>query len=474
MDNRSLYARTVADLRKMAKEMEIKIPAGANKARIVEIIAASEKAAENTEDRQSENTVQTKNTRPVRRERVLIPEYGLINPGAGEILAAGECSEGRGMLEIHPEGYGFLREKNYQPGPNDVYVSMAQIRRFNLRTGDYVEGKTRPGREGDRYTAMLYITAINSLPPFQNARRRNFEALTPIHPDSRLRLESKTCPTDPALRLMDIMTPIGKGQRGMIVSPPKSGKTTLLKKLAGAITENHPEVYLIVLLIDERPEEVTDMQRSIKGEVVFSTFDEAPESHIRVSEMVLGRAQRLVEAGKDVVILLDSITRLARAYNLVIPPTGRSLSGGLDPGALHKPKRFFGSARNIENGGSLTVIATALIETGSRMDDIIYEEFKGTGNMELHLDRKMSERRIFPAMDIIKSGTRREELLLSQPELAAARRIRRMISSSNPDSMEQLLSMLEKTASNEDFIFHIDKMPSLREKQGFALALPRR
>ena len=406
----------------------------------------------------------------VRRESVYDPEYGSINPAVPELLAAGDCSDGCGVLEIHPDGYGFLRANNYLPGPNDVYVSIAQIRRFGLRQGDYVEGKTRPQRDGDRYNAMLYITSINGLTPDQNSQRRPFDSLVPVYPDERLRLETKSGKPDLALRLIDILAPVGKGQRGMIVSPPKAGKTTLLKKIANAITENHPEAHLIVLLIDERPEEVTDMQRSISGEVVYSTFDEAPENHTRVSEMVLGRAQRLVEQGRDVVVLLDSITRLARAYNLVIPPTGRSLSGGLDPGALHKPKRFFGAARNIENGGSLTIIATALVETGSRMDDIIYEEFKGTGNMELHLDRKLSDRRIFPAIDMIKSGTRREELLLSAQELDGEYQVRRMLGNgSNQENAEQLIGMLGKTVSNEDFFARLKGWAAAFEKDGFSL-----
>ena len=405
-----------------------------------------------------------------RRESTYTPDYGLTNPGVPEMLATGECMDGYGVLEIHPDGYGFLRAENCLPGNKDVYVSIAQIRRFNLRTGDYVVGKTRPQREGDRYNAMIYITEVNGEPPENIQHRRPFESLIPVYPNERLRLESPDGKSDMALRLIDMLAPIGKGQRGMIVSQPKAGKTTLLKKIANAITRNNPAVHLIVLLIDERPEEVTDMKRSIDGEVIYSTFDEAPENHTRVSEMVLERAQRLVEQGKDVVILLDSITRLARAYNLVIPPTGRSLSGGLDPGALHKPKRFFGAARNIENGGSLTIIATALVETGSRMDDIIFEEFKGTGNMEVHLDRKLSDRRIFPAIDMYKSGTRREELLLSPEELDGAMKIRRILSGGNPqETAEQLIAMLEKTNSNADFFARLKGWMTVFEKEGFSL-----
>ena len=381
-----------------------------------------------------------------------------------------DFADGAGVLEIHPDGYGFLRAENYLPGTNDVYVSITQIRRFGLRVGDYVEGKTRPQREGDRYVAMIYISAINGRPPEESYRRPRFEDLTPIYPDTRIRLEQPSGVNDLALRAIDLIAPIGKGQRGLIVSPPKAGKTVLLKKIANAITENNPEMHLIVLLIDERPEEVTDLKRSIKGEVVYSTFDEMPENHTRLSEMTLERAQRLVEMGKDVVILLDSITRLARAYNLVIPPTGRSLSGGLDPGALYKPKRFFGAARNIENGGSLTIIATALVETGSRMDDIIYEEFKGTGNMELHLDRKLSEKRIFPAIDLNKSGTRRDELLYTPEEAEGALQMRRMLSSGgNQDTTEQLIELMEKTRTNAEFIARMKGWAAIWQKEGYTL-----
>ena len=397
-------------------------------------------------------------------------EYNTLNPAVLEMLAAGDCSDGAGVLEIHPDGYGFLRADNYLPGNNDTYVSIAQIHRFGLRNGDYVEGKTRPQREGDRYNGMVYISKVNGVTPDQNARRVHFDSLVPVYPDERIKLEIPGEKPDLAMRIIDVLAPIGKGQRGMIVSQPKAGKTTLLKKIANAITANHPEIHLIVLLIDERPEEVTDMKRSISGEVVYSTFDEAPENHTRVSEMVLDRAQRLVEQGKDVVVLLDSITRLARAYNLVIPPTGRSLSGGLDPGALHKPKRFFGAARNIENGGSLTIIATALVETGSRMDDIIFEEFKGTGNMELHLDRKLSDRRIFPAIDMYKSGTRREELLLTPAELEGEYQVRKMLgSTSNQETAEQLISLMEKTNSNTDFFARIKGWMAAFEKDGFSM-----
>lgn len=360
-----------------------------------------------------------------------------------------------GVLEVLPDGYGFLRSDNYLSGTKDVYVSPSQIRRFGLKTGDKIRGKGRIPKEGEKFQALLYVQTINGDTPDIASKRIPFEYLTPIYPDQRITME--TTPREFSTRLIDLMAPIGKGQRGMIVSPPKAGKTILLKKIANAITINYPEVELIVLLIDERPEEVTDMQRSIKGEVIYSTFDEVPEHHIKVAEMVLERAQRLVEQKKDVVILLDSITRLARAYNLTIPPTGRTLSGGLDPGALHKPKKFFGAARNIENGGSLTIMATALIETGSRMDDVIFEEFKGTGNMELHLDRKLSEKRIFPAIDINKSGTRREELLLSQKELESVWAIRKAMSNmGTAEVTEILINKLMQTRTNEDFVKSIN------------------
>ena len=394
-------------------------------------------------------------------------ELGTSNSAVQEMLAASDCSEGYGVLDIQPDGYGFLRAENYQPGDKDTYVSIAQIRRFGLKNGDFVEGKTRPQREGDRYSALFYITAVNGESPEKAIHRKPFEDLTPIYPNERLRLENPENEKDLAIRAVDLVAPIGKGQRGLIVSQPKAGKTVLLKKVANAITKNYPEVQLIVLLIDERPEEVTDMKRSIEGEVIYSTFDEEPENHTKVAEMTLDRAQRLVEQGKDVVVLLDSITRLARAYNLVIPPTGRSLSGGLDPGALYRPKRFFGAARNIENGGSLTIIATALVETGSRMDDIIYEEFKGTGNMELHLDRKLSERRIFPAIDMVKSGTRRDDLLLTPDEQEGVLAMRRLLQGNAQDNAEELIGMLEKSASNAVFIEKLQLFMKSWGKDGY-------
>jgi transcription termination factor Rho len=364
--------------------------------------------------------------------------------------------EAEGVLEVLPDGFGFLRIDNYLPSQEDIYLSPAQIRRFNLRTGDMVTGKTRPPRENEKYRGILYVTAVNGLDPEHAATRYHFDSLTPIFPNKRIALETST--NDISSRMIDLICPIGKGQRGLIVSPPKAGKTLLLKRIANSITANHPDISLIVLLIDERPEEVTDMLRSVDGEVVSSTFDELPENHLRLADMVLERAQRLVESGKDVVILLDSITRLARANNLVVPPTGRTLSGGLDPSSLYKPKKFFGSARNIEEGGSLTIIATALVETGSRMDDVIYEEFKGTGNMELHLDRRLAERRIFPAIDIKRSSTRREELLLSSEELEAVWSMRRALNPlTNTEATELLINKIKKSKNNRDFINMVNK-----------------
>jgi len=366
-----------------------------------------------------------------------------------------------GILEILPDGFGFLRSDNYQSGDRDTYISPSQIRRFNLRTGDRVAGITRAPKEGEKFPALLYVQGVNGDNPESVIRRPYFEDLTPIYPNKKIVLESN--PKDLSTRLIDLLAPTGMGQRGLIVSPPKAGKTILLKKIANSITQNYPQIELIVLLIDERPEEVTDMKRSINGDVIYSTFDEMPENHCKVAEMVLERAKRLVEQKKDVVILLDSITRLARAYNLTISPTGRTLSGGLDPGALYKPKKFFGAARNIEEGGSLTILATALVDTGSRMDDVIYEEFKGTGNMEVHLDRKLSEKRIFPAIDMNRSGTRREEMLLNTREYETVMSIRRAFSSgSNSEVTEYLINKLVQTRSNEEFIDAI-KFSNFRE-----------
>ena len=367
-------------------------------------------------------------------------------------LDSGE--KANGILEVLPDGYGFIRCANYLPGENDVYVSPSQIRRFNLKTGDIIQGNTRIKTQGEKFSALLYVTSINGFHPSEGQRRYNFEDMTPIFPNERLRMERPGGTT--AMRIVDLISPIGKGQRGMIVSPPKAGKTTLLKDVAKSILRNNRDMHLIILLIDERPEEVTDIKEAIQGsnvEVIYSTFDEQPDHHKRVSEMVIERARRLVEHKKDVTILLDSITRLARAYNLVIPPSGRTLSGGLDPAALHMPKRFFGAARNMREGGSLTILATALVDTGSKMDDVIYEEFKGTGNMELVLDRKLQEKRVFPAIDIQKSGTRREDLLLSPDEQEAVYNMRKALNGMKAeDAVEQILNMFARTKNNEEFV----------------------
>ena len=364
-----------------------------------------------------------------------------------------------GVLEVLPDGFGFLRapDYNYLPGPDDIYVSPSQIRKFDLQTGDTVSGQIRPPKEGERYFALIKVEAVNFEPPEQARDKIFFENLTPLYPQERLRLESEG--PNLSARVMDLMTPIGKGQRGLIVAAPRTGKTMLLQNIAQSIVKNHPEVYLIVLLIDERPEEVTDMERSVDGEVISSTFDEPAQRHVQVAEMVIEKAKRLVEHRKDVVILLDSVTRLARAYNTVIPPSGKVLSGGLDSNALQKPKRFFGAARNIEEGGSLTILATALVDTGSRMDDVIFEEFKGTGNMEIHLDRKLVDKRVFPAIDIQKSGTRKEELLLSGDDLNRVWVLRKVLNPLSPvEAMELLLDKMGKTRSNADFLSSMQKM----------------
>ncbi|HOT22050.1 MAG TPA: transcription termination factor Rho [Sedimentibacter sp.] len=381
-----------------------------------------------------------------------------------EIESSGtEALKVTGILETHSDGYGFLRTNNYLTSDDDVYISPSQIRRFHMQTGDKISGITRPPKQGEKFKALLYVKEINDQNPELARNRKEFDTLIPIYPDQRIKLEIS--PIDIAMRIIDLIAPIGRGQRGMIVAPPKAGKTTILKNIANSIAENYPEIEIIMLLIDERPEEVTDMKRNVKGDVVYSTFDELPKNHIKVAEMVLERAKRLVEHGKDVVILLDSITRLSRAYNLTITPTGRTLSGGLDPGALYGPKRFFGAARNIENGGSLTILASALIETGSRMDDLIFEEFKGTGNMEIHLDRKLSEKRVFPAIDINKSGTRREELLLNNEEMQTIWQLRKAMSNfSTADVTERIIEGLIRTKTNDEFvkqaaqILNIEKM----------------
>ena len=364
-----------------------------------------------------------------------------------------------GILEVLGDGYGFIRSDNYLPGENDIYINPAMIRRYNLRTGDILCGNVKVKAQTEKFAALLYLKSINGCRPEEAAKRRNFEDLTPIFPNERIHLERPGGST--AMRIVDLISPIGKGQRGMIVSPPKAGKTTLLKDVAKSVTRNHPEMQLLILLIDERPEEVTDIKEAIEGpnvEVIHSTFDELPEHHKRVSEMVIERAKRLVEHKKDVIILLDSITRLARAYNLTVPPSGRTLSGGLDPAALHMPKRFFGAARNMREGGSLTILATALVETGSKMDDVIYEEFKGTGNMELVLNRKLQEKRVFPAIDIPKSGTRREDLLLTQEEMEAMEIIRKGLNGLKPeDAVENVLNMFDRTRNNTEFVQMVKK-----------------
>jgi transcription termination factor Rho len=440
-------------LREIAKNLNIKNLSRYRKNELIELIretAADSKIPiyEDGDNIEDINEYGDKETDLKSQERRL---KGLPDHLTDEIPPGEKINIAAGILVIHTDGYGFLRRENFLSSDNDIYISPSQIRRFNMRTGDKITGITRPPKSGEKFKALLYVKNINGLSPDSATRRPNFEDLTPIFPNERINLEINS--QGLSTRLIDLIAPIGKGQRGLIVAPPKAGKTTLLKAIANSISKNHPDIEIIVLLIDERPEEVTDMQRSIDAEIAYSTFDELPTHHIKVAEMVLCRAQGLVEHGKDVVVLLDSITRLARAYNLTIPPTGRTLSGGLDPGALHKPKRFFGAARNLEEGGSLTVIATALIETGSRMDDVIFEEFKGTGNMEIHLDRKLSERRIFPAVDINKSGTRREDLLLNQLELETIWSIRRAMSNSPvQDITEHIINSLVETRDNNEFI----------------------
>jgi len=419
-------------------------------------IEDSNKEGSITEGRITEDRITEDNsTTAVAYQREPHNVLGLSKRSSG--LDSGEYAFG--ILEVLPDGFGFIRSENYMPGEDDVYVSPSQIRRFSLRTGDMIEGSIRIAKEKEKFRALLYVKSVNGEEPGNAANRPKFEELTPIFPNERINLQ--TAPDDYAIRLMDFIAPIGKGQRGMIVSPPKAGKTTLLKKVANAITRNHPEVGLIVLLIDERPEEVTDIRRSIVGdnvEVIHSTFDELPEHHRRVTEMVLARAKRMVEQKKDLVILLDSITRLSRAYNLVIPPSGRTLSGGLDPAALYMPKKFFGAARNIEEGGSLTILATALVETGSKMDDVIFEEFKGTGNMELVLDRKLQEKRIFPAIDVSKSGTRREDLLYTEIEQEAVTKLRKVSANMRAeDVIDSMLKVFVDTKSNEEYAYKLSK-----------------
>ena len=407
--------------------------------------SSAQQSIQNPSNSYSERTERTYQTNPAP-----------IEPLPQEPADLDSGIEANGILEVMPDGFGFIRCENFLPGENDVYVAPSQIRRFNLKTGDVIVGSRRIKTAQEKFAALLYIKTVNGYPLSSLEHRPNFEDLTPIFPNQRLHMETPGRANSIAMRVLDLLAPIGKGQRGMIVSPPKAGKTTLLKQVAQAITTNHPDMHLIILLIDERPEEVTDIKESVVGdqvEVIYSTFDELPERHKRVSEMVVERARRLVEHGRDVIILLDSITRLARAYNIVVPPSGRTLSGGMDPAALHMPKRFFGAARNMREGGSLTILATALVNTGSRMDDVVYEEFKGTGNMELVLDRKLSEKRIFPAIDILKSGTRNDQLLLTPEEQECVDSIRKATNSLKPeDSVEQVLNLFARTRTNKEFI----------------------
>ena len=437
-----LLNSTLVELRQIAKEKGVKNVSKLKKEELIHILEELEKPVEE----------KPKKFYPlVNDNQENYVEEPQLTAGSGYQLTSEDDRIVEGVLEILPDGYGFLRGENYLSTPKDIYVSPVQIRRFRLDNGDKIKGIARLPKEGEKFPALIYVGEVNEEAPEKAYRRVKFDDLTPIYPEERLYLE--TTPTEYAMRMIDIISPIGKGQRGQIVAPPKVGKTTLLKKIANSISINNPEVELIVLLIDERPEEVTDMKRSIHGEVIYSTFDELPEHHVKVAEMVLERAKRLVEHKKDVVILLDSITRLARAYNLVIPSSGRTLSGGYDPGALHKPKKFFGAARNIENGGSLTILATSLIETGSRMDEVIFEEFKGTGNMEVHLDRSLSEKRIFPAIDINKSGTRKEEKLLSPKDLETVYALRKALSSMPvAEVTEQIIKQMVATKNNKEFI----------------------
>ena len=426
---------SLSELRELAKNKNIKGFSKYKKSELIDLLKENNTSEIEEKKENTENVVADNNT-----------SYKITN--SDDKIA-------EGILEVLPDGYGFLRGENYLSTPDDVYISPVQIRRFKLDTGDHIKGISRMAKEGERFPSLIFVGEVNGDAPEKAYRRKKFDDLTPIYPTERIKLE--TDPKEYAMRMIDLISPIGKGQRGMIVAPPKVGKTTLIKKFANSITKNNPEIELIVLLIDERPEEVTDMKRSINGDVIYSTFDELPEHHVKVAEMVIERSKRLVEQGKDVVILLDSITRLARAYNLVIPSSGRTLSGGLDPNALHKPKKFFGAARNIENGGSLTILASALIETGSRMDDVIFEEFKGTGNMEVHLDRKLSEKRIFPAIDINKSGTRREDLLLTSKEMETVYALRKALNNLLvADVTENIISQMVQTKNNAEFLDKID------------------
>lgn len=452
-------------LRDIARARGLKVTSAMRKADVVEAMLAEDEKEKNGV--QKEEISQAEPERVERREpERRAPRTAPARTRSSEENPVSELDSGqvaRGILEVMQDGFGFIRCDNYMPGEGDVYVAPSQIRRFNLKTGDVIEGNTRIKTEKEKFSALLFVKSINGYTPEQMMRRTNFEDMTPIFPDKRLRLETPGASV--AMRIMDLMSPVGKGQRGMIVSPPKAGKTTLLKEVAKSIKQNNPEMHMIILLIDERPEEVTDIREAIEGpkvEVIYSTFDELPDHHKRVSEMVIERAKRLVEHKNDVVILLDSITRLTRAYNLVVPPSGRTLSGGLDPAALHMPKRFFGAARNMREGGSLTILATALVDTGSKMDDVVYEEFKGTGNMEMVLDRRLSERRVFPAIDIPKSGTRREDLLLSREEMEAINIIRRALNGMKADeAVDRVLDMFARTRNNREFVEMVKRMKFL-------------
>ena len=448
---------TLVQLKERAKELGIKNINKMRKSELIEALTVTHNSAVQAEANEAEETVEASKTLLSAEQ-----EHRETEDNNGEMqeeVYRGDRIRGAGILEIMADGYGFLRAQNFMRGENDIYVSISQIRRFNLKTGDWIEGDIRKPKEGEKAGALLYVHKVNGDRPERAKYRPNFESLTPVFPRERLQLESDSEVL--STRIIDLMAPIGKGQRGLIVAPPKAGKTILLKQIANAITRNHPDVSLLVVLIDERPEEVTDIRRSIVGndvEVIASTFDEPPEHHKQVVEMVLERAKRMVEQGKDLVILLDSITRMARAYNLTIPPSGRTLSGGLDPASLYMPKKFFGAARKIENGGSLTILGTALVETGSKMDDVIFEEFKGTGNMELVLDRSLSERRIFPAIDIYKSGTRRDDLLLSSEEMSVAYSIRKDLSRNHTSEvMENLIQTMLKQKSNKEFVESMKK-----------------
>ena len=452
----------LVDLKAIARTRGIKGTSLMKKGEVVEAMLeldAKEKEAK------EKVTAETTETRPETAERRTTEnaeegEKGIVRKNPADLSELDSGIEAKGILEVMPDGFGFIRCENYMPGENDVYVAPSQIRRFNMKTGDIVTGNTRIKKENEKFSALLYVKNINGYAPDEAAKRWNFEDMTPIFPDERMRLE--TSDSSVAMRIMDLMSPIGKGQRGMIVSPPKAGKTTLLKEVAKSVKANNPETHLIILLIDERPEEVTDIKEAIEGpnvEVIYSTFDELPEHHKRVSEMVMERAKRLVEHKQDVMVLIDSITRLTRAYNLTVSPSGRTLSGGLDPAALHMPKRFFGAARNMREGGSLTILATALVNTGSKMDDVVYEEFKGTGNMEMVLDRKVAEKRVFPAIDIPQSGTRRDDLLLNPDEMEAINNIRRAFNGMKAEeAVDKVVDMFNKTKNNREFIEMVKKI----------------